>query len=393
MKFPSNFQANQNPGKQSQQLSALSLKEQQQNTYKNSVEAQGFIGQSQVENIIYTSTDTSQLQNQFLKNQLGVNQDLNKKSNALIRKRSDSMFSDESCDSESGVNNRISTRSKVNFSKLSNEEKILRLTNMALKIKKLKQQVRQMKMNKSKQIRKQTSLGSQQINLNHRDPSLSNGNNLLSTQQQNMISQEKGSQQFSYPSQTYNNIASLQNYQKIQLNPQQAEHLSMEYNEGLGFKKYQSSDKPELLQQKQSQTPFKDNLYINQIAPISNRANGFINQKIKDFSKNSDSSEGFQIMQASGKGNSLQILQPGSDYFEKLRQNIINYPINIQQFKQRQPEQNINQDNLQFNQQNFVYTAQLNQQTQSDHNQNPQHQQADLEQLMFEFQQYNKNSC
>ena len=46
---------------------------------------------------------------------------------------------DEISDHDSDKNNRISTKSKVNFSKLNNDEKVMRLQNMANKIKKLKQ--------------------------------------------------------------------------------------------------------------------------------------------------------------------------------------------------------------------------------------------------------------
>jgi len=46
---------------------------------------------------------------------------------------------DEISDHDRDKNNRISTKSKVNFSKLNNDEKVMRLQNMANKIKKLKQ--------------------------------------------------------------------------------------------------------------------------------------------------------------------------------------------------------------------------------------------------------------
>eukprot|EP00347_Sterkiella_histriomuscorum_P016543 403352790 len=66
-------------------------------------------------------------------------------------------------DSDDGINNRISTRSKVNFSKLSTEEKIKRLSNMASKIRKLKNQVRLMKMTKTKAISKTYAQTSEHI--------------------------------------------------------------------------------------------------------------------------------------------------------------------------------------------------------------------------------------
>ncbi|CDW85398.1 UNKNOWN [Stylonychia lemnae] len=63
-------------------------------------------------------------------------------------------FGNETLDDQ---NKRISCRSKVNFSKLNESEKVMRLQNMANLIKKLKQQVRQLKQKKTKGIYKYQS--------------------------------------------------------------------------------------------------------------------------------------------------------------------------------------------------------------------------------------------
>eukprot|EP00347_Sterkiella_histriomuscorum_P004549 403360040 len=69
----------------------------------------------------------------------------------------DTDFDDSLEGSENDQNKRVSCRSKVNFSKLNESEKVLRLQNMANLIKKLKQQVRQLKQKKTKGIYKYKS--------------------------------------------------------------------------------------------------------------------------------------------------------------------------------------------------------------------------------------------
>ncbi|CDW81497.1 UNKNOWN [Stylonychia lemnae] len=116
---------------------------------------------------------------------------------------SEDLFNDEdssvlSESSPSQKNNRISCKSKVNFSKLSNDEKVMRLQNMANKIKKLKQQVRSLKNYKSKKALKAKAIFASMQNKTLTPVCQSIISQIPSTQQieqkyqqENLINQEK----------------------------------------------------------------------------------------------------------------------------------------------------------------------------------------------------------